>query len=222
MLNVFKENLTSKLLQKESLRIIDKTKKEINILELGCGNGNITNYLISNQKRSHAYFLSDISEEAIKEAKKNIKQDSVTFKIGSYFDPWKGKKFDLIISDISSINDEVANKSEWYNGVVCQSGEDGLNNVNEVLKNISSYLNKDGFFILPIISLSAVNLLEKKLKSKFKKVVFSKKTSWPLPPFFEKNIKVFQKYKNMGHIDYEYKYGIHIAFTAVATCQSVK
>ena len=37
------------------------------------------------------------------------------------------EKYDLIISDVSSIS-YVAEKSEWYKGVVCDSGKDGLKN----------------------------------------------------------------------------------------------
>ena len=37
---IFKENLTSKLLQKHILNIVIKLKNK-NICEIGCGNGNI-------------------------------------------------------------------------------------------------------------------------------------------------------------------------------------
>ena len=78
-MSVFKENLTSKILQKEGLKILNKSKKNLNILELGCGNGNISKFLIKNcEKKNHKYFLSDISTDAIKAAKKiKIKQMSL-------------------------------------------------------------------------------------------------------------------------------------------------
>ena len=67
---VFKENLTSKCLQKESLKILNKLKKK-KILEIGCGDGNISNFLIKNQnKNSHSFYLSDISKKAVDSAKK--------------------------------------------------------------------------------------------------------------------------------------------------------
>ena len=44
-----------------------------NVLELGCGDGNISKYLIDNQKFDNNYFCSDISNEAINVAKNNIK-----------------------------------------------------------------------------------------------------------------------------------------------------
>ena len=69
---VFKENLTSKLLQKESLRIL-KDSKNLKICEIGCGDGNISNFLIKNMKYDNFFYLSDISNLAIKRAKKKIK-----------------------------------------------------------------------------------------------------------------------------------------------------
>ena len=50
-MSVFKENLTSKILQKEGLKILNKSKKNLNILELGCGNGNISKFLIKIVKK---------------------------------------------------------------------------------------------------------------------------------------------------------------------------
>ncbi len=42
---IFKENLTSKILQEISSKIINKSKRSLSILEVGCGNGNITKFL---------------------------------------------------------------------------------------------------------------------------------------------------------------------------------
>ena len=68
---IFKENLTSKLLQKQALKILKKQSKK-NVCEVGCGDGNISNYLISNLKKKHYFYLSDISRNAINAAKKKL------------------------------------------------------------------------------------------------------------------------------------------------------
>ena len=67
---VFKENLTSKLLQKQSLKIL-KNSKNLKICEIGCGDGNISNFLIKNMNYDNYFYLSDVSSQAIKHAKKN-------------------------------------------------------------------------------------------------------------------------------------------------------
>jgi len=73
-MSVFKENLTSQLIKENALKIINKKKISLKILELGCGNGNISKYLLQNQKRDkkNEYFASDISKEAISMAKKKF------------------------------------------------------------------------------------------------------------------------------------------------------
>jgi SAM-dependent methyltransferase len=218
---VFKENLTSKLLQREALIILRKLKKK-DICEIGCGDGNISSYLIKNQINKHHYFLSDISELAIKHAKKNIKYDKVIFKAGSLFVPWKGKKFDIIISDVSSLSQVIANKSPWYQGVKSNCGIDGLKNVDKIIKQLDKNLKPNGIFIIPLISLSNTDQLKKVLKLKFKIFKETKKIYWPIPLFFKQNIDLFDRLRKKKIIYYEKKFGTYLAYTSVAICKKMK
>ena len=78
---IFKENLTSKLLQETSIKVLNKKNSISKILELGCGDGNISKYLQKNQKRKNIFCASDISNIAIKLAKKNCGK-KINFKTG--------------------------------------------------------------------------------------------------------------------------------------------
>ena len=217
-MTVFKENLTSKLLQETSIKVLNKNKSILEILELGCGDGNISKYLHKKQRKKNIFYASDISNIAIKQAKKNC-NENIKFKTGNLFNPWKGFRFNIIISDVSSINDEVARLSPWYKNVRCSSGEDGLKNVKKIILNIEKYTKKNSLFIIPIISLCNTSRLIKLLKKKFKKVSLTKKTEWPLPPFFSKNIKKFKFLKKQKNIEFEEKFGIYVAYTRVAICK---
>ena len=117
-MGIFKQNLTSKLLREASIQIVNKQNSISKILELGCGDGNISKYLLKNQKKRNIFCASDISNKAIKVAKKKFKQ-KINFKTGDLFNPWKGEKFKIIISDVSSINDEIAILSPWYKNIKC-------------------------------------------------------------------------------------------------------
>ena len=219
--NVFEENLTSKLLQKETLNIIKNVRNK-EICEIGCGNGNISNYLINNSKHENYFYLSDISSVAIQQAKKKISYDKVNFKTGSIFEPWSNKKFDFIISDVSSINQTVAEKSPWYEGIETNCGQDGLKNVKKIVKKIKNNIKEEGVFIIPLISLSNTDEMKRLLRLHFNNIKETKKIYWPIPRFFEKNIKTFNKLKNRKLIYFENKFGQYIAYTSVAICKKIK
>lgn len=220
-MSIFKENLTSRVIQKAALEILLNCKQnEMKILEIGCGDGNITKFLIEKtQSFNFDFSCSDISSEAIKKAKSNLKNFKCNIKVGKYLEPWNGKKYDLIISDVSSISDDVAEKSEWYKGVVCDSGKDGLKNLIFIIDAILNYLKPNGVFILPIISLCNVDKLKSMLNLKFSQIIYSDKISWPLPEFFKNNLVLFSELKNQNLIDFENKFGISMAFTYAAICK---
>lgn len=217
-MSIFKENLTSQLLRQVATKKINKYKKKIQVLELGCGDGNISRYIYENQNKNnkHEFFASDISKKAIQVAQKKNK---IIFKSGYLFEPWKKMKFDVIISDVSSINDTVAKLSPWYKNVICSSGDDGLRNIKNIVNEIFDYSKKNSIFILPVISLCNVNKLTNLLEKKFKKVSLTKKIEWPLPFFFKKNIKIFLNLKRKKNISFIKKFGIYIAYTRVAICK---
>ena len=218
---IFKKNLTSKILSGEAIKVLNSSdQKEKKILEIGCGDGNITQFLIDNQLGNNQFYCSDISEEAIDSAKKNIVYDKINLKAGAFFDPWKNfhQSFDLVITDVSSISEPVADKSDWYNGVTSDCGENGLKNVKIILDDVNFFLNKDGYFILPVISLCRLDELYELLKKKFNFVSYSEKVEWPLPEFFKKNIHKFDHLIKKKIISVEYKFGAYLAFTKVAIC----
>jgi methylase of polypeptide subunit release factors len=218
---IFKENLTSKILQEESLKILNSFSKNIKVLEIGCGNGNITLFLEKNANK-HFFYLSDVSLEAINVLKKNLSRKKIIAKNGKFFEPWFDERpFDLIISDISSINQSIADKSPWYNGVVSNCGEDGLNNIKILLKDLPNYLSKTGVFILPVISLCNLEKLDTCLKNSFKTVTYTKKIYWPMPEFYKENLDFFNLKVNKENITLDYKFGSFYAYTFSAICSNI-
>lgn len=217
---VFKKNLTSKIITDNLIKFIKNSKKSLKILEIGCGDGNISRKaMIIDKTCKHEFHLSDISKEAIEIVKKKIKRKKVIIKRGSIFKPWKDYTFDIIISDVSSISDEVANYSSWYRGVKNNAGLDGLKNMKVILKNVRKLMNKNGIFLFPIISLCNVDDLKKLAKKKFQLINFTKKIYWPLPKFFMIRKNKFKKLKKQRLINYDDKYGLSIAYTYIAICK---
>jgi len=217
---VFKPNLTSDLIKIETQKILSKKKQKLKILEIGCGDGNISKFLIEKQtKIKHNFFLSDISLSAVITAKKNINNKNIIIKKGNLYEPWKNQKFDIIISDVSSISEDVSKYSDWYKSIVNKSGKDGLKNILSIMKKTHVYLNKNGIFIFPIISLSNITKLEKNCQKIFLNFKKTRKVFWPLPIFFKKEIKKFLGLKENKYIYFEKKYGMYIAFTQIGICK---
>jgi methylase of polypeptide subunit release factors len=212
---VFERNLTSKILQDQSSIVISNKKKTISVLEVGCGDGNISINL-SKLFPDNNYFASDISEEAIIKARS--KNESVQFDIGSGIEIWLNQKFDLVICDISAISEKIANLSEWYHGVSCETGEDGLDIVKPIIKNVKNILKQDGVFIMPVISLCNAPLQIETLNNVFSSVEFSKKINWPLPKSLLIKMKKNSISLNSRFIYVERKFDMVIASTHAAIC----
>ena len=211
---VFKPNLTTYSLI-EALEKI-KLKKKINILDMGCGAGIIGIFIKKYISKKSNVTMVDFSQYAIELAKKNSKKNDVQIDIfkSNVFSNVKGK-FDLIIDDISAIDENIAKKF-WYNKYIPhQCGSSGISLTTKVVKNSSFFLKKKGILILPVISLSNYQKIEKLLKKRFSKSEILTEKTWPTP------IKLKHKFKNLLKIKKNYtfnKYGTSLCFTRIYKC----
>mgnify|MGYP003688728125 FL=1 len=205
---VFTPNATTGLLVESTVKII---KKKSDILDLGCGTGFVGITVAKKTKYKNNYHFSDISKPAIALCKKNAKKNKIKIhaKAGTMYDPWKGKKFDLIIESISAIAKKVAKISPWYkHGIPCDCGEDGTDLVNDVLKNTKKHLKKNGKLIFPIVTLSNKKKILQTAKKNFKNVKLLISKDWPLPKSMYTKKNLLKDLKKKGVISYKTKYGL--------------
>tara|TARA_A100000164_G_scaffold382089_1_gene438177 strand:+ start:2221 stop:2985 length:765 start_codon:yes stop_codon:yes gene_type:complete len=212
--DVFNPTATTSFLIRDAKKFINK---KMDILDLGCGSGIIGILANKLQKNKKKIFASDVSLEAVECAKKNFKMHKCNFelKCGSLLKPWKNKKFDLIINDVSGISEELAKKSIWFKNVPCKTGPDGTDLTLKIIKSSSIYLNNKGGIIFPIISLSNSRKIIQTLKKKFKIIKIISNNYWFLPEELNKNQKKLFKMKKKKLIDFELKFGKIICNTQI-------
>lgn len=214
---VFNRNLTSELIEKQ-VDLIIHAAKSLSILELGCGDGNISRSL-SHKFPQHLYYASDISGEAIQTAMRQDLSKVIDFKHGGLFEPWSGKTFDVIISDVASISETIAHLSDWYKGVPCETGQSGLELVSSVINHAPQHLTKDGVFVVPILSLSNSREQIRLLELTFDSVEIKAETKWPMPRDLLSLMVSRGIEMDCDNWSIVNKFGLGTAWTSVAVCR---
>ncbi len=143
---------------REKLSFFEKLKgrKEWDVLDLCCGSGAVGISLAkicSNVKVT----ATDISAEAVATAEANAEdlRVKVRFLTGDMFEPVKGRKFDMIVSNppyirtnmISILQEEVKDH-EPLNAL--DGGRDGLDFYRTIVEKAADFLKPEGFLLMEI------------------------------------------------------------------------
>jgi release factor glutamine methyltransferase len=129
------------------------------VLDVGTGSGviilSLANILMSRASTDcdAKFFASDISKEALAVAVKNSKNlgfsDLVDFRQGDLFEPWKGMKFDLIVTNLPYIPHEdmqtlALDLVHHEPRTALDGGHEGLEIYQRFIDEVGSYLNPGG------------------------------------------------------------------------------
>ncbi len=163
--NVLIPQPDTELLVEETIKTIENTnQQEERILDLCTGSGAIAVSLADwYRNRSNLKIVSleilatDISDEVLKVAEKNAKEnavkDIITFIKSNMFEQVEGN-FDIIVSNppyietkiIETLSKEVQNEPS----LALDGGKDGLKFYKIILEKASSYLNSNGYLLFEI------------------------------------------------------------------------
>lgn len=209
---VFTPNTTTNLL----IQAVKSTISEpATMLDLGCGTGVVGIALHLQGLIKAPIYASDLSKPAVLCSRVNFDRYGCVAEVrdGSLFQPWLGKKFDVIVDDISGIAQSVADVSPWFQGVPCDTGEDGVDLVVEIIRSAPQHLNQGGYFFFPVLSLSNVDKLLQVAKECFGTVERVGRQDWPLPAELKAHLPLLRKLKTEGSIKLEEKFGMVLCYT---------
>jgi release factor glutamine methyltransferase len=211
---VFSPNTTTDLLISAVKKTVTEPKKT---LDLGCGTGIVGLSLFLEGLAKEPLFASDFSEQAVLSSKENFKIYGCDAEVlcGSLFEPWEGKKFEVIIDDISGISQELAKISPWFEGVPCETGRDGTDLVLTIINNSSRYLLDDGYFFFPVLSLSNVGNILKRARESFYSVELIERQEWPLPKELEAHKTLLKELSKNSSIALEERFGMFLCYTEI-------
>lgn len=177
---IFQPTATTSALLLESLKIVTPRTK---LLDLGCGWGIIGIEILLQNEGLLSLYMSDESINAVEAAIKNTSILEITSDVrqGSLFEPWKDVSFDYIVSDVSGVSNQIPFLQLWFEGIPCDSGEDGLKLASQVVKKASQFFNdEDSKLIMPLISISDINSGISMMHESFKNVTLISNKSWVL------------------------------------------
>lgn len=126
-------------------------------LDIGCGCGIVAVALAKLILPNVAIYASDISEAAVKLAKRNAEeaQLAIDCRCGSLFAPWAGMQFDLIVDDVAGMAEPIARRSQWYPPHIhSDAGEDGSRWIVSILSQAPEFLTAQGQIFFPVLTLS--------------------------------------------------------------------
>lgn len=165
--NVLIPQPDTEILVEQALEKVQSVEKQkIQILDLCTGSGAIAISIVKKlqeqsvrklmEEREYQIVATDISNQALEVAKKNVTQNQVQIQFlqSDMFSNLKGMEFDIIVSNppyietnvIETLSKEVKQEPR----IALDGGEDGLKFYREILENAKQYLKKDGYVLVEI------------------------------------------------------------------------
>jgi SAM-dependent methyltransferase len=158
-LNVWCPSIDTVLFAKALKDFLKNRKGFKKAIEIGCGSGYLSKYLLEKNKEIKSILINDINPFAIKCAMDNIKDSRVLFYQGDGIVKIKDQKFDLMICNPPYIPRPNSIDDNPYEGI-------GL--LNHLVHEGQKYLNPNGVIITNVSNLCWKAIFSKKPKMKMK------------------------------------------------------
>lgn len=140
-------------------KFLNKNKNFKTGLEIGCGSGFLTKYILSKNKKIKSFLAVDINPYAIKSCKDNIKDKRLSMECVDALKKIKGKKFDLIVCNPPYVPRSGSIDDNPYEGIAL---------MRHLIQEGQNYLNDGGVLLINVSNLSKNLIFDKKPLMKFK------------------------------------------------------
>lgn len=158
-INVWCPSIDTLLYAKALRKILKQKNNAKKAVEIGCGSGFLSKYLLKKSKRIKSLLIIDINPYAIKCAMDNVKDCRASFYAGDGLKKINGQKFDLIVCNPPYVPRPQSIDDNAY---------EGISLLNHLVHEGQKYLNKNGILITNVSSLCWNIIFKEKPKMKMK------------------------------------------------------
>jgi len=179
--DVFCPTSTTLLLLRAARRQLARRPRSV--LDLGCGCGVVAVVLAKCGPPDLEVSASDLSAAAVRLARYNAERLglAVDCRRGSLFEPWAGRRFDLVVDDVAGVAEPLARVSGWYPpGVPSDAGRDGTRWILEVVAEAADHLTPGGCLLFPLLTLSREPPVVELARRRFARVELVEEQWYPL------------------------------------------
>lgn len=143
--SVWSPSIDTVLIAKVLHNLLHKNSSIKSAIEIGCGSGFLSKYILENCSQLETITINDINANAIKCAQDNIQDNRAIYKQGDGLEELKNKTFDLIVCNPPYIPRPDSIENNPY---------EGISLLNYLIHEGKKHLNKNGYLVIGISSLA--------------------------------------------------------------------
>jgi len=183
------------------------------VLDIGCGVGALA--VVAALKGAAHVDAVDVMPEARPLVEANARRNGIWDRVdassGDLFQAVGAKRYDVIISDVSGVVDEVSRLSPWYPTSIPTGGHDGADQIVRMLETAVDHLRPSGVLYFPTGTISNIaRTLEAAEKSFGKNVELLEQIDIPFVAEFKDNMDVMERLRDQGLIQYTTRRSRHL------------
>ncbi|MBV9852766.1 MAG: methyltransferase [Armatimonadetes bacterium] len=206
--DVFQPTLTSRVLARAVT-----IPREAQVLDLGCGVGVLA--IMAALKGAAHVDAVDVMPQACALTAANARRNGVSDRVdashGDLFEMVGSRRYDVIISDVSGVVDEVARFSPWYPESIPTGGHDGADHIVRLIHGAADHLRPGGTLYFATGSISNVQRTLDAARSTFgNRVALVEQVEVPFCQEFNDNMAAMTRLRDEGLVDFTVRRSRHL------------